>query len=200
MAGSKGATADAGGSSAANGCVHVGVAAPQLLAGPAQATRWGSRVAHESAMHVRFPSQGCLPLPPPACRRSPAACHLSLLAPPLSAARCRYEPDPVFKPVSSAQPKLDCSEVGLDGDQELWLLQLPLDVSSCACSHVALHLLDCRCGWVPHAADCTCGILPLASRPCCHRCCCRQTLSLRLRSPPLCPAVPRWCQRELDHL
>ncbi|EFN51659.1 expressed protein [Chlorella variabilis] len=39
----------------------------------------------------------------------------------------RYEPDPVFKPVSSAQPKLDCSEVGLDGDQELWLLQLPLD-------------------------------------------------------------------------
>lgn len=39
-------------------------------------------------------------------------------------------PEPAFEPVSSGQPKLDCSDVGLDDDQELWLLQLPHDVSS----------------------------------------------------------------------
>ncbi|KAI7840497.1 hypothetical protein COHA_005796 [Chlorella ohadii] len=39
----------------------------------------------------------------------------------------QYEPDALFQPISLAQPKLDCSGVGLDGEQELWLLQLPLD-------------------------------------------------------------------------
>lgn len=43
---------------------------------------------------------------------------------------CRpYEPDAAFQPVGLSQPKLDCSGVGLDDQQELWLLQLPLDVS-----------------------------------------------------------------------
>lgn len=39
----------------------------------------------------------------------------------------QYEPDALFQPVSLAQPKLDCSGAGLDAEQELWLLQLPLD-------------------------------------------------------------------------
>ena len=47
---------------------------------------------------------------------------------------CRqYEPDALFQPISLAQPKLDCSGVGLDGEQELWLLQLPLDVRPTFC-------------------------------------------------------------------
>jgi hypothetical protein len=46
---------------------------------------------------------------------------------------CRYEPDAAFKRISITQPKLDLSEVGVGGDQELWLLQLPHDVRLCAC-------------------------------------------------------------------
>lgn len=58
------------------------------------------------------------PLPPPA--------QLALAPLP-----CRqYEPDATFNPISIGQPKLDCSGAGLDAEQELWLLQLPLDVSA----------------------------------------------------------------------
>ncbi|KAI3438968.1 hypothetical protein D9Q98_001382 [Chlorella vulgaris] len=38
-----------------------------------------------------------------------------------------FKPDTGFRPVDLSHPKLDCSEVGLDGDQELWLMQLPHD-------------------------------------------------------------------------
>lgn len=39
-------------------------------------------------------------------------------------------PEPAFKPIGAGVPqKLDCSGVGLDDDQELWLMQFPVDVS-----------------------------------------------------------------------
>ena len=45
-------------------------------------------------------------------------------------------PGPGFQRVSIEQPKLDCSDVGLGDDQELWLLQLPHDVSGARCGPV----------------------------------------------------------------
>lgn len=43
---------------------------------------------------------------------------------------CRFVPDPSLQPVSTSQPKLDVSAAGRGGDQELWLLQMPNDVST----------------------------------------------------------------------
>lgn len=58
-------------------------------------------------------------------RSAPAAAAHST---PSAAVSPRYEPDAAFKRISITQPKMDLSEVDVDGGQELWLLQLPHDV------------------------------------------------------------------------
>lgn len=89
------------------------------------------------------------PLPPPA----------RLTPPPPRVCR-PYKPDDAFQPVSAGQPKLDVSGAGLDGDQELWLLQLPLDVSV---------------AWVPRSPEGRVAAAAEASHSCCASAvhCCR---------------------------
>ena len=54
---------------------------------------------------------------------------LSPTLPPLFSLSLRsFVPDPSLRPVSIEQPKLDVSAAAPGGDQELWLLQLPIDV------------------------------------------------------------------------
>lgn len=65
------------------------------------------------------------PLAPP----PPLAAHRLRAAPPLPRS---FVPDPPFEQISLGQPRLDCSEAGVDDDQELWLLQLPHDVGAAA--------------------------------------------------------------------
>ncbi|PSC72453.1 hypothetical protein C2E20_4164 [Micractinium conductrix] len=51
----------------------------------------------------------------------------AVAAPEGAAAPKGFVPDPSLRPVSIEQPKLDVSAAAPGGDQELWLLQLPID-------------------------------------------------------------------------
>jgi hypothetical protein len=104
----------------------------------------GLHCARWAVCGTRGPSGGvCQPGPRHACAGSVAP-PLLLPRPPAvdAAARrlrvtpflapavgCRFVPGPGFQRISIDQPRLDCSDVGLGDDQELWLLQLPHDVS-----------------------------------------------------------------------
>lgn len=47
---------------------------------------------------------------------------------PMVPATSRFKPDASLREVDLAQPRLDVSAAGPGSDQELWLLQLPLEV------------------------------------------------------------------------